>query len=151
MDDPDTEIRARGCELLSKLLEITPSRLLEQTGLGDVFEDAVMPTLLYLPSLTPVEESLRLLSPAYDALYALADTRFSPDSASPEKLKLLDRIMRQGVLRGYFHTMENVRIVEVMIQQMGSVVKKMNFHAVKHLKVKCHCLFKIFQSKILTT
>ncbi len=32
----------------------------------------ISPTLLYLPALTPVGESLQLLDPAYEALFVLA-------------------------------------------------------------------------------
>ncbi|KAL8741517.1 MAG: hypothetical protein Q9190_005890 [Brigantiaea leucoxantha] len=55
-----------------------------------------MPCLLYLPSLTPEEESLPLLEAVYTALVELAKTRY-PESSSGQRgrrLKLLDGVMR---------------------------------------------------------
>src|ERR1700726_550864 len=48
LDDPSTVVRVRGLRILSDLLKRIPSKILQQTGLAEVFEDAVMPTLLFL-------------------------------------------------------------------------------------------------------
>jgi hypothetical protein len=121
--------------MLSILLHNTSVKLLKQTGLGEVFEDAVMPTLLFLPSLTPVNESLRLLPPAYATLYQLADKRYPDESERRERLKYFDRIMRHGALQGFHHAHENASIVAVIVEQVGVLIEKMGLHAVKHLKV----------------
>ena len=135
LDDPNTEIRIRGLEILTAFLRKLTWRLLLRTGLGEVFEDAVMPTLLYLPSLTPVDESVRLLKPAYEALYTLADKRFPAKEAYTENMRFMDRIIRHGVLQGYSHSHEYPQIVEVLLQEMDALINKMGIHSVKHLKV----------------
>lgn len=99
IDDQDAAFKARGCELLRLLLNVTPPSLLARTGLGEVMEEAVMPCTAYLPNLTPEEQSYKLLSAAYPALLALADVRYPPDPGSegrpitvrPEKVKYLNR------------------------------------------------------------
>lgn len=55
---------------------MTPQTL-TQTGLGFVFEDAVAPTLMFLPSLTPIKESELLVPAAWEAIFTLCDVWFS--------------------------------------------------------------------------
>lgn len=122
--------------LLSKFLKVTSTKILQQSGLGEVFEDTVMPSLLFLPSLTPVDESLRLLPVAYAALYDLCDIRYPAVANTTERMRLYDRIMRHGFLEGYLYSRENHSIVEALVRQADTLVRKMGIHAVKHLKVR---------------
>lgn len=114
------------------------------TGLAEVFEEAVIPTLMFLPSITPVDESMQLLGPAYNSLFVLADVRWEPSEAGKpglesqnqtEKMKFYDRIMRKGILMGYMHSHEHLQIIELLTWEIGVLVEKMGMHAVKHLKV----------------
>lgn len=141
LDDPLTRVRSRGLRLATSFLRKFPARKLRATGLASVFEDAVFPTLSYLPSLTPEAESVALLDPAFDALLVLAG-QLSVDLVPPGKAgegkkderRLLDRILRQGVLSGYFHCPEHPGIVEVLMRKTGRVVEALGLGAVKHLK-----------------
>ncbi|KAK3991404.1 hypothetical protein QBC44DRAFT_393364 [Cladorrhinum sp. PSN332] len=126
-DDNSTPIRARGLRILNTFLEKFPTKTLSDTGLNKVFEDAIFPTLTYLPSLTPVDESVQLLNPAYEALLTLASKTSSPNP-------LLDKIIRQGILEAHFHAKEHLRIVQVLNTQTVKIVNMMGIHAVKHLK-----------------
>jgi hypothetical protein len=130
-----------GTTILASFLPHLSSKLLQQSGIGEVFEDALMPTLLYLPNLTPVEESLLLLPAAYKALGVLCEVRFPGDENAKEMINALDRMMRQGVLMGYNHASEHPAIVQVLLEQMKNLVEKMRIHAVKHLKVFLHRLY----------
>ncbi|RQM05721.1 hypothetical protein DH86_00003586, partial [Scytalidium sp. 3C] len=136
LDEGNTEIRARGLEILATFLPKFGTKLLNQTGLGDVFEDAVMPTLLFLPNLTPIDESIRLQKPAYKALYTLADTRYPQENGKTpdQKMKFYFKIMRHGILQAYAHSHEHPRIVEVLLNQIQTLVARMQIHAVKQLK-----------------
>ena len=60
VDDWEVEYKAMGAELLQKVLNVTPPLLLERTGLGEVFEEALMPCLTFLPTITPEDESIEL-------------------------------------------------------------------------------------------
>jgi hypothetical protein len=136
LDDTSTPIRSRGLQILSLFLPKLTSKLLAQTGLGEVFEDAISPTLLYLPSITPLEESVQLLPAAYKALFVLGDVRFSLGEEKAEKgrIKFFDKIMRKGVLMGYLHANEHPPIVEILTSQIATIVAKMGIHSVKYLK-----------------
>lgn len=122
-------------------------KLLKQTGLGEVFEEAVIPTLMFLPSITPADESMQLLGPAYDTLFVLADARWDFDrtpengrerESQQQVMKFYDRIMRKGILTGYLHAHEYLIIVELLTKEIGVLVTKMGVHAVKHLKVSSY-------------
>ena len=64
VDDSDPKFKAKGCDLLKLLVEITPPSLLSRTGLAQEFEKSLFPCLTYLPSLTPESESILLLNAA---------------------------------------------------------------------------------------
>ena len=113
-----------------------------------------MPTLMFLPNLTPVDESVQLLEPAYYALIILGSVLYEnteKDGGSKEQkngkekgniarrgddgLKFWDRVLRKGILMGYAHANEHPAIVEVLVRNLGLVIAKMGLNAVKHLKV----------------
>ncbi|KAK3306936.1 uncharacterized protein B0T15DRAFT_484174 [Chaetomium strumarium] len=137
VDDSATPVRSQGLLILSDFLSKFPDKTLHDTGLAKVFEDAIFPTLAFLPSLTPEDESVQLLGPAYRALLGLANKQplVGKDGVRREpKNSLLDKMLREGVFTGYFHAKDHVRIVELLCQQMAEILKEMGVHAVKHLK-----------------
>ncbi|KAK5657705.1 hypothetical protein OQA88_2777 [Cercophora sp. LCS_1] len=136
-DDQATSVRQRGLVIIKTFITKLPTKILHGAGLSKIFEDTIFPTLNYLPSLTPENESIQLLIPAYEALCTLADKQ--PPAAAAARVhqlknKLLDQILREGVFSGYFHAKQHVRIVEVLCQQTVIVLDRMGIHSVKHLK-----------------
>lgn len=134
LDDPTTRVRARGLALTAEFLSKFPSKTLRETGLASVFEDAIFPTLNFLPNLTPEDESVQLLDPALSALLVLSG-KISTGTGSVEGNKLRDKILRDGVFTAHFHAKEHVRIAQVLFQQTAALVRALDLHAVKHLKV----------------
>lgn len=118
-------------------LKVTPTSLLHRTGLGEVFQDSLMPCLSYLPTLTPEEESVRLLSAVYPALLTLIQRRYATPSEDGERqrIKALDKILRVGILHGYAHAGENVTIATLLVSKISDLVNQMGIVSVKHLKV----------------
>lgn len=127
-EDADLSIRATGLRSLSAFLGKCPARILKNTGIDAVFEKTVLPSLSFLPSLTPEDESLMILRPAYDALLQLG-------KMDEGERKLLDRVMREGILAGYEHANEYVKIVEELMKISREVVQALGINAVKHLPV----------------
>ncbi|KAK3318567.1 hypothetical protein B0H66DRAFT_243527 [Apodospora peruviana] len=140
VDDNTTSVRRRGLVILTKFLAKFPDKTLHDTGLAQVFEEAVFPTLSYLPSLTPENDSVQLLVPAFEALRCLArkqSTAAAKSGVTAGKEKenmMLGKVLREGVFPAYFHAKDHVRIVEVLCQQTGLIIGQMGIHAVKHLK-----------------
>ncbi|KAI2638132.1 hypothetical protein GGS21DRAFT_488835 [Xylaria nigripes] len=138
-----------------------PERLLSRTGLADVFEQAIFPTVLSLPKLTPEEESLTLLSAAYPALFDMAgitapgsldgkDEDVESECAEGKAIgenpkpqsggfsgaqrKLLDKIVREGIMVGYHHAKEHIRLVDFFCRTFCRLVYGMGIVSVKYLK-----------------
>lgn len=140
LDDGATRVRSRGLAILDAFLRKFPDNILRDTGLASVFEDAVFPTLHFLPSITPEEESIQLLGQAYTALLTLAGKLDASPAAgkvasSTSRAKLLDKMLREGVFSAYFHAKEHVRIVEVLLIHAAKILDEMGIQGVKHLKV----------------
>lgn len=137
MDDNATRVRSRGLQIARDFISNFPRRILLASGMDSVLEEAMMPTLNYLPTLTPEKESLALLEPAYEALIELSckldQARDGRDSAGKAN-KLRDRILRRGVFPGYWYARDNPKITILLMDEARTVVEKMGIHAVKHLK-----------------
>ncbi|KAL8719308.1 MAG: hypothetical protein Q9225_003672 [Loekoesia sp. 1 TL-2023] len=134
LDDVSIVYKIKGCELLILLLKVAPSNLLERSGLGEIFHNTLMPYLLYLPSLTPEEESIPLLNAAYTALIALTSARYGTYETTASRIKALDAIFRYGILKGHAHAGEKVRIASLLMKKSTDLVHAMGIHCVKHLK-----------------
>lgn len=140
LDDPSAPLTLRGCTLLRTFLRTAPSPLLQRTGLGEVFHSALMPNLLYLPSLTPEEESLQLLGGVYPALLTLVRARFDGEGGGGRggkggRQKALDEVFRVGILKGYAYAGENVMVAAFLVGRMGELVREMGVESCKYLKV----------------
>lgn len=136
LDDSSTTYRIKGCELLTTFLNAAPLQMLKRTGLGEVFHNALMPYLLYLPSLTPEKESLQLLSAVYPTLIALVNARFVEEKDRASRTKAFDQLFRYGVFKGYAHAGDNVRIAEFLVHRITDLVKEMGIASLKHLKAR---------------
>lgn len=135
IDDSSMKYKAKGCNFLAMFLHKCPSLLLERTGLGEVFENAVLPCLLSLPSLTEEADSWAILKVAYPALISLALVRFPNGKHQAAKIRALDKILQNGVLKGYAQAGEHVRIGKLLIDEMTVLVKELGVESIKHLKV----------------
>ncbi|PWY87530.1 ATP :tRNA-specific tRNA nucleotidyltransferase [Aspergillus heteromorphus CBS 117.55] len=81
IDSSPTALKTQGCLLITHLLHpirAARSPILRRTNLSSVFDDAIRPCLLSLPTITPEDESLTLLAAAYPALRLLHKTASLP-------------------------------------------------------------------------
>ncbi|EXJ75315.1 uncharacterized protein A1O5_02011 [Cladophialophora psammophila CBS 110553] len=79
IDDASPQYKSEGCLLLHLLcttLISVQGDILRRTGLAEVFVDALKTNFLLLPTLTPEEDSLLVLTELYPAYLALLDARF---------------------------------------------------------------------------
>ena len=143
IDDWEEKYKTLGVQLLHGTLRIVPSSLLSKTGLGEVFEEALVPCLEYLPTVTPEEESVALLNATYPTLLQLASVRYGPNPPSPlsptdashARTKYLDTIIRKGILYGYTHCSSKYpRITTTLFTHLASLLSELGIESVKHLK-----------------
>ncbi|KAF2143828.1 uncharacterized protein K452DRAFT_224781 [Aplosporella prunicola CBS 121167] len=143
VDDASPPHKTTGAALLHALLLVTPPPLLQRTGLAPVFHAALMPCLTYLPPLTPESDALPLLHAAFPALRALARVAHplpnphpptAPfDSATLVRARALDRLVTDGVVAGFAHAGQHVRVAALLLRQLGPLLHDLGVHAVKHL------------------
>ncbi|WXC47398.1 hypothetical protein QX201_007118 [Fusarium graminearum] len=131
VEDESIEIKAKGLRSLTVFVEKCPVQILQGRGIGRVFADVTFPLVLYLPSVTPEDESITILGPAYDVLIKLAECTGSPEN--PERRRFFDKILRDGVFAGYHHASQYTRIIQVLMQKTAAVVNCMGIYSIKHL------------------
>ncbi|KAF5979990.1 CCA tRNA nucleotidyltransferase mitochondrial [Fusarium coicis] len=131
VESESTKTKARGLMTTREFMNRCPAQLLQNTGIGRVFADVTFPLLLYLPSVTPEDESTTILMPAYDVLIKLAQA--TGDTNSIERRRLFDKILRDGVFAGYFHASQHTRVVRVLLQKATAVISSLGIYTTKHL------------------
>ncbi|KAI0114033.1 hypothetical protein GGR51DRAFT_475584 [Nemania sp. FL0031] len=168
LDEPQpASLKLRALSIFRSFWRLCPDGLLSRTGLADVFEQAVFPAVLSLPSLTPEAESLALLGAGYPALFDMVglggvdtsattseggnkakegqgegsnDLKTSSKHEAQAKgfteaqRKLLDKIVREGIMVGYHHAKQHVRLVNFFCQTLSRLVGGMGILSVKYLK-----------------
>ncbi|TVY64720.1 hypothetical protein Focb16_v015950 [Fusarium oxysporum f. sp. cubense] len=131
VENESTKTKARGLRTTREFMSKCPAQVLQNTGIGHVFAGVTFPLLLYLPSVTPEDESTTILIPAYDVLIKLAQS--TGDTNSIERRRLFDKILRDGVFAGYFHASQHTRIVQVLLQKATAVINSLGIYTIKHL------------------
>ncbi|KAE8154763.1 hypothetical protein BDV25DRAFT_135683 [Aspergillus avenaceus] len=106
IDDENTLTKATGCKLLTHLL--TPikesnSPILHRTNLSPVFSDAIKPSLLSLPSITPENDSIALLQKAYPALLSLHKTTHATNPNKHQYTQELAKTLRDHLIPSFHH------------------------------------------------
>jgi hypothetical protein len=132
-EDEDAATRTDGLSIVKSFLEKCPANIIQSTGIGMVFQEAMFPSLLFLPSLTPEKESIKLVSAAYDALLVLAQLEEDPQSSS--RRALLDKMLRDGILTGYQHASEYIGVVEVLLTKAEAIINQLQIYSAKHIQV----------------
>lgn len=154
LDESDTALKIRALGIFGDFWSGCPPGLMDQVGLASVFEDAVFPAVHFLPNITPEDESRRILDVAYPALLQLAGLTAVPDGEESTNVltnaqrKLLDRIIREGILTGYFHAKNHIQLTVVFCDKLSYTVNGMGILSVKYLKVcaRSSSLFPLFPS-----
>jgi hypothetical protein len=154
IDDWEVKYKQIGIALLKDLLEKTPPALLARTGLSEVFEEALMPCLTYLPTLSTPEESVAMLSITYATLLVLTQKRYpntalpsssdrpalleqqqpQPQTFSAQRTKMLDTIIRKGIIYGYTTASEYPTIVTTLYTNLSLILEELGIDSVKHIK-----------------
>jgi len=166
IDDGSSSTKVTGCRLLHLLCELLvgiESDMLRKTGLGDVFFDALKVNFMLLPTLTPEDESLEVLTQLYPAFLGTVDARYGNQETTSiskgegkkevwgqvpgskeftgrqERLKLL---LRHGVLASLSHlssgqsfsSSTSIPLTIFLVSQIPSIVEKMGIDSVRYLR-----------------
>ncbi|KAK6363517.1 hypothetical protein TWF730_000949 [Orbilia blumenaviensis] len=132
LDEGDVLSKAHACDILDRVIRSVGHDFLSRTGLGSVFEEAISPCLHFLPPLTPVNHAIRSFRAGVAALMGLATHRYAGVDDNMW-YKAIDKILRDGVFHGMTYAGENIRMVEVFLQETGIIVGVLGVSSVKHL------------------
>lgn len=133
IEDQEVSVRGNGLEILIKFLQKCLPEILVPTGLGTLFEDAVFPSLLSLPSSAEAQDCVATLCLAFDVLLHLA--RADQDPEHHRKRRLLDRLIRGGFLAGHLNTSTHAVVIETFMHYVAAAVDCLGIFAAKHLQV----------------
>ncbi|PTB47778.1 hypothetical protein M431DRAFT_11486 [Trichoderma harzianum CBS 226.95] len=133
VEDHNTAVRVKGLRILGHFLDKCPPNTILSAGVDNVIQDAVFPTLLFLPSTTPENESIELLYPAYRVLLQVA--QLDPDVKSLRRRRFLDKLLRDGIFVGHYHASQHARIVEVLMNITKDIISCLGIFTAKHLQV----------------
>lgn len=159
LDDHYPPSKTRGCNILTTLLGRLDEQpllrggqsLLTRTGLGPVIWDAVTPCLLLLPPLTPQSHSIPLLRATYPALLALSHCMTAGKPTRKARAKLLDKVIRDGILRGMQYGGENAKVATTLMELLATVVDQMEIWTARHLKELVPMISNVLSSPFGTT
>ncbi|OAA46266.1 tRNA nucleotidyltransferase [Metarhizium rileyi] len=127
----ETPVKVRGLRAIILFLAKCPSSTIFATGIDQLFERTILPTLLLLPTMTPEKESVTLLELGYTAALKLASA--SGNSHNFKGRRLLDALVRDGLLAGFRHASNYVLVVDVLMNYLGKVVSCLGLFSVKYL------------------
>lgn len=176
IDDDDLVFKGRGCYLTSRLLEPireSQSDILERTNLASVFEDAIKQCFFSLPTLTPENESIRLLSAAYPAFLSVFKTTYqnpsTPTSKRPQNqdiyIKRITKLLRDHILPSFNHTSSTStttasssyasfpypRLSTFLLDQLRTVLPELGIHTTKYLQDIIPLLYSVLANPFGTT
>ncbi|EHK15800.1 uncharacterized protein TRIVIDRAFT_5421, partial [Trichoderma virens Gv29-8] len=130
-EDHNTAVRVKGLRILGLFLDKCSPDTILSAGVDNVIQDAVFPTLLFLPATTPESESVELLFPAYQVLLQIA--QLDPDTRSLRRRRFLDKLLRDGIFVGHYHASQHARIVEVLMNITKDIISCLGIFSAKHL------------------
>ncbi|KAJ5585029.1 uncharacterized protein N7459_004829 [Penicillium hispanicum] len=160
IDDSSIGLKTKGCELLIAILkpiQKSGSDILIRTNLISVFDDAVTPCLLSLPTITPEDSSLKILGAAYPALLSLLKAAYinpSTKKAQPQIEKdketyilSLTKILRSNLIHSFHHISSSTpasattsasfphpRLSTFLLEWISTFVKELGIHTTKYLQ-----------------
>lgn len=144
-------------------IRASDSDLLKRTNLSSVFDDALTPCLLSLPTITPEDEALHLLGVAYPALLFTLKTRYHVDRDSKpgqtatkqdDKKAYIARLitlLRDNVISSFHHvssyspasanevisslaSFPYPRLSTFLLDQLTILIQELGIHTTKHLQ-----------------
>ncbi|KAL7785239.1 hypothetical protein V8C37DRAFT_413039 [Trichoderma ceciliae] len=131
-EDHNTAVRVQGLHIIGFFLDTCPANTILSAGVDSVIQDAVFPTLLFLPPTTPESEATELLYPAYQALLRIA--LLDPNTKSSRRRRFLDKLLRDGIFVGHFHASQHARIAEVLMNITKDIISCLGVFSAKHLQ-----------------
>lgn len=139
LDSPEIALRAQGCLAAKSIAEKYKAKL-ETSGLRPLFQEAIKSCLHYLPPSSKAEETMLIERPAVVSLLALATND-----------QELDAVMREGPLRAFRYTQQNVKLIIYLLDLVRTVADRLGPRTIIHLKELIHIFMAILADPYIDT
>lgn len=157
IDDENLAYKSRGCNILLQLLKPikeSESDILRRTNLSSVFEDAIKQCFFSLPTITPENDSIRLLEVAYPALLSVLKTAYQLPTVPMDRkaddrntyITGVIRILRDHIIPSFHHISSTntisaasasfpyPRLSTLLVNQLRNVLPELGIHTTKYLQ-----------------
>ena len=157
IDDDSLSLKTRGCSLLLQLLKPIregQSDILRRTNLSSVFEDAIKQCFFSLPTITPEDDSIRLIGVAYPALLSVPKTTYQnpADKKSTDQetyITGITKILRDHLIPSFHHisststtssstssfaSFPHPRLSTLLVNQISIIIPELSIHTTKYLQ-----------------
>ncbi len=130
IDDYECIIKAYGCLILNQLLSKIDPLFLKRTGLGPIFWESLTNCTAYLPTLTPVSDSIFILNNSLTTLNSLVPILETDKS---KQMYLYGETLQNCILRGISHSGENIKIMKTLLNHVQISIHNLQIYSVKYL------------------
>ena len=164
LEDSDLEWNAKACEVITQLVRRTPTNMKEECR--NLFAEDLFHFFSYLPTLTPAEESAKLLSHVYPALISfvpVAEERIAfhktkhassatvNNAVLDEKdIRFLDKIVRHGAITVIRHAPTATTYPELttlVLDNLSDLIVALEIECVKHTTDVLSILHDVLRDK----
>ncbi|KAJ5947219.1 hypothetical protein N7466_000234 [Penicillium verhagenii] len=145
IDDSSIAFKVKGCQLLGHLIDTIKkcdSDILLRTNLIPVFEEAIKPCLLFLPTITPEDKSIKMLGAAYPVLIAL----FRAEQNEDNYKRNLVKILRSNLVTSFNHISSSApasesspsfphpKLSTFLMDEISIVINELGIETIKYLQ-----------------
>lgn len=123
-DDIDFYVRREAClcliEICDQLKDTQGDNIIIKSQTESILRDSIIPLILSLPSLTPVDESIDLVDISYNALLKLLETNFKNEL---EFNLQLSSVLNDYILPSMSKVQDNPEILIVILSKLEMVIQ----------------------------
>lgn len=164
LEDSDIEWNAKACQVITLLVKKAPTNMKEECR--NLFSEDLFRYFNYLPTLTPAQDSAKLLEHVYPALVSFvpvaeerivsheretAPTTDINDATINEKdIRFLDKIVRQGAIAVLQHAPTSTTypdLTTIVLNNLSRLIISLDIECVKHTNDVLVILHDILRDK----
>ncbi|CAG8734624.1 1430_t:CDS:2, partial [Funneliformis caledonium] len=134
IDDYNVDFKTRGVSILDHLLKKLKPNIIHQTGLGDVFHEALSKCLTYQSETSHVS----LLRQSFSAIISLIS--LTERTNSETRYIKYEQILSNNVVKGFIFSGDKIVIRIILLQQIPKLAEELGIVTVKYLQELIHVI-----------
>ncbi|CAI2183220.1 10783_t:CDS:2 [Funneliformis geosporum] len=134
IDDYNVDFKTRGVSILDHLLKKLKQDTIHQTGLGDVFHEALSKCLTYQSETSHVS----LLRQSFSAIISLIS--LTEKTNSETRYIKYEQILSNNVVKGFIFSGDKIVIRIILLQQIPKLAEELGIVTVKYIQELIHVI-----------